>query len=62
MAAEKILEWKILPTSDDDNVQHNGMEVREWFMYLEDPSAVQAGFVKCGHGCNDRCVCNMDGT
>ena len=45
MAAEKILEWKILPRFMMLVMTLMSWRVVEWFMSLPDPSAAQAGLV-----------------
>ena len=45
MAADKILEWKILPRLMTIMFSIMAWRCAEWFMHLEDPNAVQAGFV-----------------
>jgi len=45
VAADKILEWKVLPRLMTIMFSIMAWRCAEWFMYLENPSAVQAGFV-----------------
>jgi len=45
MAAEKILEWKILPRFMMLVMTLMSWRVVEWFMSLQEPSAAQAGLV-----------------
>ena len=45
MAAEKILEWKLLPRFMMLVMTLMSWRVVEWFMSLSDPSAAQAGLV-----------------
>ena len=45
MAAEKILEWKLLPRFMMLVMTLMSWRVVEWFMSLPDPSAAQAGLV-----------------
>ena len=45
MAAEKILEWKLLPRFMMLIMTLMSWRVVEWFMSLSDPSAAQAGLV-----------------
>tara|TARA_S200002703_G_scaffold117021_1_gene102621 strand:+ start:258 stop:458 length:201 start_codon:yes stop_codon:yes gene_type:complete len=44
MAADKILEWKVLPRLMTIMFSIMAWRCAEWFMYLPDPTAVQAGF------------------
>ncbi len=45
MAADKILEWKLLPRLMTIMFSIMAWRCAEWFMNLPDPNAVQAGFV-----------------
>lgn len=45
MAAEKILEWKLLPRLMMLVMTTMSWRVVEWFMTLPDPTAAQAGLV-----------------
>lgn len=45
MSADKIMEWKILPRFMTIMFSIMAWRCAEWFMAIEDPSAVQAGFV-----------------
>ena len=45
MAADKILEWKLLPRLMTIMSSIMAWRCAEWFMNLPDPNAVQAGFV-----------------
>ena len=45
MAADKFLEWKILPRLMTILFSIMAWRCAEWFMYLDNPTAVQAGFV-----------------
>jgi len=45
MAADKFLEWKILPRLMTILFSVMAWRCAEWFMYLDQPTAVQAGFV-----------------
>mgnify|MGYP007047357216 CR=1 FL=1 len=45
MAAEKILEWKLLPRLMMLIMTIMSWRVVEWFMTLPDPTAAQAGLV-----------------
>jgi hypothetical protein len=45
MAAEKILEWKLLPRFMMLVMTLMSWRVVEWFMSLPEPSAAQAGLV-----------------
>lgn len=45
MAADKFLEWKILPRLMTILFSLMAWRCAEWFMYLDNPTAVQAGFV-----------------
>lgn len=45
MAADKFLEWKILPRLMTILFSIMAWRCAEWFMYLDQPTAVQAGFV-----------------
>lgn len=45
MAADKFMEWKVLPRLMTILFSIMAWRCAEWFMYLEQPTAVQAGFV-----------------
>lgn len=45
MAADKFLEWKVLPRLMTILFSVMAWRCAEWFMYLDNPTAVQAGFV-----------------
>ena len=45
MAADKFLEWKVLPRLMTILFSIMAWRCAEWFMYLDQPTAVQAGFV-----------------
>ena len=45
MAADKLMEWKVLPRLMTIMFTIMAWRCAEWFMYLPDPNAVQAGFV-----------------
>jgi hypothetical protein len=45
VAADKILEWKLLPRLMTIMFSIMAWRCAEWFMNLPDPNAVQAGFV-----------------
>ena len=45
MAADKFLEWKGLPRLMTILFSVMAWRCAEWFMYLDNPTAVQAGFV-----------------
>ena len=45
MAADKFLEWKVLPRLMTILFSVMAWRCAEWFMYLDQPTAVQAGFV-----------------
>ena len=45
MGADKFMEWKVLPRLMTILFSIMAWRCAEWFMYLEQPTAVQAGFV-----------------
>jgi|TARA_R100000329_G_C7438734_1_gene154248 hypothetical protein len=45
MAADKLMEWKVLPRIMTIMFTIMAWRCAEWFMNLPDPNAVQAGFV-----------------
>ena len=45
MAADKLMEWKVLPRLMTIMFTIMAWRCAEWFMHLPDPNAVQAGFV-----------------
>ena len=45
MAADKFMEWKVLPRLMTILFSIMAWRCAEWFMYLDQPTAVQAGFV-----------------
>tara|TARA_R100000030_G_C3205044_1_gene111882 strand:+ start:94 stop:294 length:201 start_codon:yes stop_codon:yes gene_type:complete len=45
VAADKFLEWKVLPRLMTILFSIMAWRCAEWFMYLDQPTAVQAGFV-----------------
>lgn len=45
MAADRFLEWKVLPRLMTILFSVMAWRCAEWFMYLDNPTAVQAGFV-----------------
>lgn len=44
MASDKLMEWKVLPRLMTIMFMVMSWRCAEWFMYLDNPSAVQAGF------------------
>lgn len=45
MSADKVMEWKLLPRLMTIMFSIMAWRCAEWFMRIDDPSAVQAGFV-----------------
>lgn len=45
MAADKFMEWKVLPRFMTIMFSIMAWRCAEWFMHLPEPNAVQAGFV-----------------
>lgn len=45
MAADKLMEWKVLPRLMTIMFTIMAWRCAEWFMHLPEPNAVQAGFV-----------------
>ena len=45
MSADKVMEWKLLPRLMTIMFSIMAWRCAEWFMSLDVPSAVQAGFV-----------------
>ena len=45
MAADMLMQWKVFPRLMTIMFSIMAWRCAEWFMYLDNPTAVQAGFV-----------------
>ena len=60
MAAQKILEWKLIPRLMMLMMSNIGVESSGVVYDTARPDKSTSGTSECSHGGHDRCICGMD--